>query len=155
MANIIANQALGRIREFADDAAGDVAAAQLRMYLLKAAEADDALRDHDTMSALLGAAGNTEADFTNYANKVIENGDITVTVDDTNNRMTVDVPDQTWSSAGGTTDNTLTDAVVAYDPDGTDTDSQNIPMSIHDFTPTTSGADLTLQVDASGLVRAS
>lgn len=154
MANIIANQGLGRIREFADDAAGDVTASQLRVYLLQAAEADDALRDHDTMSALIGAAGNTEATFTNYTNKVIEDGDITVTVDDTNNRVDIDVPDQTWSSAGNGTNNTLTDAVVAWDPDGTDTDSQNIPMSIHDFTPTTTGADLTMQVDASGLVRA-
>lgn len=154
MGDVVANQALGRIRTFADNAAGDVAASQLRMFLLQAAEADDALRDHDTMSALFGAGGNTEATFTNYANKVIEDGDITVTVDDTNNRVDIDVPDQTWTAAGNGTNNTLTDVVVGYDPDGSDTDATTIPVSIHDFTPTTDGSDLTAQIATAGLLRA-
>ncbi len=154
MADIIANQGLGRIREFADDAGGDVAASQLRMFALQASEADTALRDHDNMSVLIGAAGNTEATFTNYANKVIQDGDITVTVDDTNDRVDIDVPDQTWTSAGNGTNNTLTDLVVGWDPDGTDTDTGTIPMSIHDFTPTTDGSDLTAQIATAGLVRA-
>lgn len=154
MADLIANIALGRFAHYAADAASASGGAVLRLFLLKAAESDDALRDHDTMSALFGAAGNTEADFTNYANKSIDNTDITVTVDDANNRVDVDIPDQTWTSAGGTTDNTLTDAVVGYDDDGTDTDSNTIPASIHDFTPTTDGSDLTLQVATAGLQRA-
>ena len=122
--------------------------------MLQVSEADDALRDHDTMSVLIAAAGNTEATFTNYANQVIQDGDITVTVDDTNNRVDVDVPDQTISSAGNGTNNTLTDVIVAWDPDGTDTDTATIPATIHDFTPTTDGSDLTVQIATAGLWRA-
>lgn len=155
MGDFVTNQAKGRIRTFADNAAGDVTAAAFILVLLKAAEADGTLADYDDLSALLGAAGNTEADFTNYARKTIEDADITVTVDDTNDRVDIDVPDQTWTSAGGTTDNTLTDALVNYDADtGAGTDANIIPVSVHDFTPTTDGSDLTLEVDAAGLLRA-
>ena len=157
MADVVTTTAMGRIREFADDAAGDIAAAQLRMFLLQATEADDTVRDYDVMgggSGLLDAAGNTEATFTNYANKVIQDGDITVTEDEVNNRVDIDVPDQTFTSAGNGVNNTLTDVVIAFDPDGTDTDSQTIPVSIHDFTPTTDGSDLTVQIATAGLLRA-
>lgn len=155
MADIVVNQALGRIRTFADNAAGDVAAAAFILVLLQAAEADDALRDHDDLAALLAAAGNTEATFTNYARQTIQDADITVTVDDTNNRVDIDVPDQTFTSAGNGTNNTLTDALFCYDADtGAGTDANIIPMSVHDATPTTDGSDLTIQIDAAGLLRA-
>lgn len=155
MANIIMNQTLGRPRTFADNAAGDVAAAAFILVLLKASEADDTIRDYDDLAALLGAAGNTEADFTNYARKTIDDADITVTVDDTNNRMDVDIPDQTFTSAGNGTNNTLTDALFCYDADtGAGTDANITPMSLHDFTPQTDGSDLTVQIDAAGLLRA-
>lgn len=154
MADFIFNLSLGRIREFADDAAGDVAAAQIKLVLYKAAGADSTDRDFDTKTALDGG-DSTEADFTNYATKDIQDASITVTVDDTNDRVDIDVPDQTWTSAGGASNNTLTDAVFFYDNTGSDADSALIPISRHDFTPTTDGSDLTLQVDAAGLWRAS
>ena len=155
MPDIIINQAMGRIRTFADDAAGGIANAVFILVLLKLVEADDTVRDYDDLGALLGAAGNTEADFTNYARKTIEDGSITVTVDDTNNRVDIDIPDQTFTAAGNGTNNTLTDALFTYDSDKTGgTDANIIPMSLHDFTPTTDGSDVTLQVAAAGLLRA-
>lgn len=155
MSDLIVNQALGRIRTFADNAAGDVAAAAFILVLLTATEADDTVRDYDDLSALLAAAGNTEATFTNYARKTIDDADITVTVDDSNNRVDIDIPDQTWTSAGNGTNETMTDALFCYDADtGSGTDSDITPMSLHDFTPTTDGSDLTLEVDAAGLLRA-
>jgi hypothetical protein len=68
------------------------------MLLLKTAEADATLKDRDDVAAIL-ANGSTEADFTNYARKTGLTG--TITVDDTNDRVDVDIPDQTWAVAGG------------------------------------------------------
>lgn len=127
------------------------ASANLIVMLLKANEAEGALIDHDDLSALLGAAGNTEADFTNYARKTGLTG--TITVDDTNDRVDIDVPDQTWTSAGGTTDNTLTKALVAYDDGGTE--ATRVPQTHHDFAVTTDGSDLTISFNASGYFRSS
>lgn len=126
-------------------------AAALIVMLLKANESESALIDHDDVSVLLGAAGNTEADFTNYARKTGLTG--TITVDDTNDRVDIDVPDQTWTSAGGTTDNTLTKAVVAYEDSAADTG--RVPQTHHDFAVTTDGSDLTIEFNAAGYARTS
>ncbi len=154
MGDFVFNQALGRIREYADDAAGDVAAAQFVLALLTAAEATDAAqRDFDDMAAVLAGAS-AEATFTNYARKDIENADITVTVDDGNERVDIDIPDQTFTAAGNGANDTLTDAVFLFDTTGADADAALEPISQHDFTPTTDGSDLTLEVAAAGLLRA-
>lgn len=155
MADGTCNIALGEVVHYAKEAR-DTTNAALVIVLLKAAEADDTLNNYDTLSAILGAAGNTEADFTNYARKTVSGANVTVTVDDAGNRVDVDFPDQVWSSAGGTTDNTLVKALVGYDPDTTVTDDTTIvPLTHHDFAVTTDGTDLTLQVSSSGFFRAS
>lgn len=146
MADFVYNIALGRAVEKVVDAPNS-----LLVLLLKAAEADDALRDHDELNALLGAAGNTEADFTNYARKTGLSE--TVTLDDTNNRVDIDVPDQTWTSAGNGTNNTLTDLIVAVEESAAETG--RIPLTNHDFSVTTDGSDITAQFDANGFYRAS
>lgn len=119
------------------------------LLLLKVNQVEDSLLDHDTLAALFGAA-NTEADFTNYARKTSLTGSITV--DDVNNRVDVDLPDQTWTSAGGASDNTLTKAITAYQESAAD--SGRIPLTHHDFAATTDGNDLTLEFNAVGFARA-
>jgi hypothetical protein len=121
------------------------------VLLLKANEAEGTLIDRDDVGALLGEAGTTEADFTNYARKVdlVE----TLTVDDSNDRVDVDIPDQTWSSAGNGSNNTLTKFIAAYEEAAAD--ATRIPTSHHDFAVTTDGSDLTAQIAAAGLIRAS
>lgn len=146
MADFVFNIAKGSVAEMFRDAA-----ANGLMLLLKAAEADSALKDHDDLAALLGAAGNTEADFTNYVRKTGLTG--TITVDDTNDRVDVDIPDQTWSAAGGASNNTLTDLIVAYE--NAAADASRVPLTNHDFAVTTTGGDITAQVNASGFYRAS
>lgn len=126
-------------------------ASNVGILLLKAAEVDADLVKHDDLSSLLGASGNTEADFTNYTRKTGLTG--TVTVDDANNYVTVDVPDQTWTSAGGTTDNSLVKLVIFYDEGGTD--ATRIPLTHHDFVVSTGGGDLTAQVNSSGFYKVS
>jgi hypothetical protein len=106
-------------------------------------EGDSVLRDHDTLSALL-AASNDEATATNYTRKSLTTA--TVTVDDTNNRLDVDIPDQVWTSLGGTTNNTIGKLLVCYDPDTTTgTDTTVVPLTAHDLNFTTDGTTITVQ----------
>lgn len=123
----------------------------LVVLLLKANEAEADLIDHDTVNSLLGAAGNTEADFTNYARKTGISE--TVNIDDASDETTIDAPDQTWASAGNGTNNTLTKAVVCVQTGADDTTL--IPLTHHDFSVTTDGTDLTLEFHADGFYRAS
>lgn len=126
----------------------------LILVLLKSAglEADDTLNNYDDLGTLL-AASNDECDFTGYSRKVITSA--TPTVDDTNNRLDVDFADQVFTNAGGATNNTIGKALVCYDPDTTGgTDSSIIPLTYHDFSATTSGVDLTVQVASAGYYRA-
>ena len=145
MADFIFNIAKGAFVEKIRDSASVVL-----ILLLKAAEADATLKDRDTVALVLAEAGNTEADFTNYARKTGLTG--TITVDDTNDRVDVDLPDQTWSSAGGASNNTLTDLIVAYEESAAD--SGRIPLANFDFAVTTTGADVGVQFNASGFARA-
>ena len=96
------------------------------------------------------AAANTEAVFTNYARKTGITG--TITVDDTNERVDVDIPDQTFTSAGNGANDTLTKLIVAYE--NAAADATRIPLTHHDFAVTTDGSDLTAQFNASGFARA-
>ncbi len=145
MANGVFNIAKGAVAEKIRDSASVVG-----VMLLKANEAESTFVDRDDLAALLGAAGNTEADFTNYARKTSLTG--TITVDDTNDRVDVDLPDQTWTAAGGATNNTLTKAIVYYQESAAD--SGRVPLTHHDFAVTTDGSDVTIQFNAAGFYRA-
>ena len=145
MADGVFNIAKGAVAEKVRDGAANVG-----VMLLKTAEADATLEDYDTLAAIL-AGLNTEADFTNYARKTGITG--TVTVDDTNNRVDVDIPDQTWTSAGGASNNTLVKLIVYYEDSAAD--SGRVPLTHHDFAITTNGGDLTAQIATGGFFRAS
>lgn len=157
MADQVFNISKGRGIQYVDNVATNTPAnSGLVVVLLKAAEADATLSDYDTLSALLAVAGNTEADFTNYARKVLTDADISAaTVDDANERVDADIPDQTWTSAGGATNNTTAKLVICYDPDSTaGTDADLVPISHHEFVATTDGNDLLAQIDVAGFYRA-
>jgi hypothetical protein len=144
MANGVFNIAKGAFAEkFRDGAANGL------VLLLKANEAEATLIDRDDVAAVL-ANGSTEADFTDYARKTGLTG--TITVDDSNDRVDVDLPDQTWVGAGGATNNTLTKLIVAYQQSAADSD--RIPLTHHDFAATTDDSDLTAQFNAAGFARA-
>jgi hypothetical protein len=156
MADGVFNIAKGRVNEYVGRVdANDPTNSALVVVLLKVSEADGTLEDYDTLSALIAGA-NTEADFTNYARKVLVDTDVSNPApDDTNNRQDADIPDQTWTSAGGTTDNTLTKLIVCYDNDSTGgTDANLIPLTHHDFAITTNGNDLSALINAAGFYRA-
>lgn len=152
MADGVFNIAKGKVARYA---ALPEASDALIVVLLKSSgiESDATLQDYDDLAAIL-AATNDECDFTNYARKSVTSA--TVTVDDTNNRVDVDIADQTWTSAGGAINNTIAKLLVCYDSDtGAGTDSAIIPLTHHDFSVTTDGSDLVAQINSAGFFRAS
>jgi len=111
-------------------------------------EADDTLNNYDDLAALLAAANNEQ---TTMGRKTVS-ASVTVTIDDTNNWVDVDMPDQVWTAATG---NAISKLLICYDGDtGAGTDSAIIPLTHHDFTLTPDGSDITAQIAAAGFARA-
>jgi len=138
MANLTFNISLGRVNEKIADANTNVG-----LLLLKAAEADATLRTRATVAAILAEAGNTECDFTNYARKTGLTG--SVTVDNVNHRGDSDLPDQTFTSAGGALNNDIVKAIVFYEDSASD--AGRVPLTMQDFVLTTDGTDLIVQIN--------
>lgn len=124
-------------------------ATKLGVLLLSTAEADATLKTRATITAVV--ANSTEATFTNYARKTAITG--TLTIDTSAHLAKLSIPNQTWTTAGGATNNTLAKLVIFYDEGGTD--GTRIPLTAHDFVVTTDASDLTAQVSASGFFQAS
>lgn len=145
MADGVFNIAKGAaVEKFRDAAANGI------VLLMKANEAEATLVDRDELNALFAVGGNTEAVFTNYARKTGLTG--TITVDDSNDRVDLDFPDQTWVSAGNGANDTLTKLVTAYEESAAETG--RIPLTHHDFATTTDGNDLQATFNAAGFYRA-
>jgi hypothetical protein len=144
VADFVFNVAKGAAAEKARDDA-----TKFGVLLLKTVESDALMKDRTTLADLLG--GNTEANFTNYARKTAITA--TLTVDQANDRVDLDMPDQTWAVAGGATNNTLAKLVTFYEEAAAD--ATRIPITAHDFVTTTDASDLIAQVAAAGFFRAS
>lgn len=154
MADFVFNIAKGRVAELYNRVdSNDPANSALIIVLIDAnGDTDATMRDRDDLSALLGGTAN-EVTNTNYARKVLTDSDITAfSPDDVNDRVDLDVPDQTWPNVGPGTP--WTDVLMCYDPDTTTgTDSTIVPMTCHDFAVTPDGSSITMQVP-SGFFRA-
>jgi hypothetical protein len=150
--NIIFNVAKGKVAYY-----GSLPAANdgLVIVLLKAAGlvADGTMADYATLADVLAGASD-ECDATNYVRKIITT-DSTVTIDNTADRVTLDITtDPVWTALGGTTNNALGKLLVCYDPDTTTgTDSSIIPMTAQDWVYTTTGADVGALIAATGYAR--
>jgi len=154
MANLIFNVAKGQDKTyFSNVNANTPANSAITLVLLQASEADATIRDYANLSLILAEAGNTEATFTNYARKVLTDSDgITITVDNGTDTLSIDIPDQIWTTAGGAANNTLTKLLVCYDPDTTGGDDTTItPIYAYDFVATTNGENLEARPAAGGL----
>lgn len=156
MSDFVFNIAKGRVAELYNRVkSNDPANSALVLVAIDAnGDTDAVMRDRDDLAALLGGTAN-EVTNTNYARKVLTDADLAaMTPDDANDRMDLDIPDQTWSAiAAGSA---WTDLIICYDPDTTGgTDSSLIPLTCHDFAVTPDGSDITAQIAAAGFYRAS
>lgn len=153
MADFVFNIAKGAVKAYcANVASGSPANSRLIVIPLETTglEADATLKDYDTVSALLAGASNEQSTM---GRKTLTSSDVTITVDDTNDRVDIDLSDITWAAATG---NAVSKLVIAYDPDSTTgTDADLIPLTAHDFVVTPDGSDITAQVAAAGFYRAS
>ena len=156
MADLVFNIAKGRVAELCNRVdSNDPANSVLLVIALNANGATDAtLRDYDTMVAIEGDASAAEVTNSGYSRKVLTDADLTAFApDDANDRVDLDIPDQTWTAVGA--GSAWTDIIVAYDNDSTSgTDSSVVPLTLHDFAVTPSGSDITMQVAATGFYRA-
>lgn len=156
MADFVFNVAKGRVAELFNRVdQNDPANSAIVVVAVVATATDATMKDYDTLSALLGDANVAEATNANYARKVLTDTDIAaLTPDDTNDLMQVTIADQTWSSVGA--GDNWTDLILCYDGDTTaGTDANIIPLTCHDFAVTPNGGDITADVGANGIYRAS
>lgn len=158
MADSVFNRAKGRVVEYYNRVENnDPANSALIVVALQAAglETQATLRDYDDLATLL-AATNNEATNTGYARKVLTDVELAAlpNPDDTNDRYEVDIPDQTWTAVQ-TTGGAWGMLLICYDSDTTaGTDSNIIPLTMHDFAVTPDGTDIVAQVNALGFFRA-
>jgi hypothetical protein len=148
MADFVFNNVKGEVKTLCGLPAANDA---LIVVLLEAAgvEADATLKDYDALDTLLAGASNEQ---TNQARKVIS-ASVTITVDDTNDRVDIDIPDQVWTALGGSA---VGDLLVCYDGDTTGGTDANIrPLTCHDWAITPDGSDVTAVVATAGFYRAS
>jgi hypothetical protein len=156
MANFVPNIALGRVAELYNrvDSNDPTNAALIVSLWAVTGDQDASIRDADTLAAIEALGSVAEIALTNYARKVLTDADITAFApDDANDRVDLDIPDQTWTALGA---GTVTDLLIAYDNDtGAGTDSNIVPLTWHDFAVTSDGSDVTAQIATVGFYRAS
>lgn len=152
MASITANIAKGRAAELYERVnTNDPANSALIIGVLVAGgDTLATLQDYDTIAAML-AGPSTEAAVAGYARKVLTDVDLAAwTPDDTNNRVLLGLPLQTWSPNTG---ETWDIAFVAYDNDTTaGTDANLVPITYHEMReggtamPTITGGSIVLDL---------
>ncbi len=157
MANQVFNIALGRVAELYNRVdTNDPANSALIILILATAgiESDATLKDVDTVTALVAGTTN-EVTNSGYGRKTLTDADIVAFApDDTNDRVDLDIPDQTWT--GVAAGDGWNDFVVAYDNDTTGgTDANLVPQTMHDFVLVPDGSDITAQIATAGFYRAS
>lgn len=154
MADLVFNIAKGRVHQLAKNVEdGTPATARLIMIPFNSTAADDDIRNADTVAAVEAVTNVAEVTAGGWSRKVLTSTDITITVDDVNDRVDIDITDQTWTAVAA--GNNVTDLLICYDADtGTGTDSDLVPLTWHDFAVTTDGSDITAQINAAGFYRA-
>lgn len=156
MADFVYNISKGRVAEFywrVDN--NDPTNSVLVITAWVNTATDAACIDVDDHAALEAVTNVAEATNSGYARKVLTDANIVAFApDDTNDRVDLDIPDQTWTAVAAGSN--WTDLTISYDSDSTaGTDSNIVPCTQHDFVVTPNGGDITAQVSASGFFRAS
>jgi hypothetical protein len=159
MADFVFNIAKGKVAQYIQNVEdGSPADSRLLLIPFDATGAtEDQIVDADTVAAVEAVTNVTERTATGWNRKTLTASDITITVDDTNNRVDIDITDQTWT---GVSAGAVTRLVLAYIPDGNvsggvSADSACIPLTCHDFAITPDGSDVVAVINSAGIFRAS
>ena len=158
MSNFIFNISKGRVAELYNRVdSNDPANSAIVIALLATSgiEADATLIDKDTLTDLVSGTTN-EATNTGYARKILTDADIVAFApDDANDRVDLDIPDQTWTGVANDGTGAIGDFITLYDSDTTGgTDANIVPMTLHDWAITPDGSDIMAQIAAAGFYRA-
>ncbi|HEX8106099.1 MAG TPA: hypothetical protein VF516_00160 [Kofleriaceae bacterium] len=151
MADLVFNRSKGRVVQFAELINGNATPYVNAAFIIEAintSATDATLRDLDDFAAIEADGNTAEVTNSGYARKTVTEAAsaITITYDDTNDRVDVDLPDQTWTAVGAGT--AWTDLVVGFDNDTTGgTDSNILPCTLHDFAITPDGSDITATIN--------
>ena len=146
MPDIVPNIALGRnVQLYKNVDENNPATAVLTLVVIDTSASDAALKDLDTLAAILGDVNTAEVTNTNYARKFLTDADIVAFApDDTNDEAVLDFPDQTFTAiAAG---DGWTDMITCYDELGTNVDANLEPMTIQDLISTPDGSDIVVQL---------
>jgi hypothetical protein len=138
VANLIFNVSLGRVAAYADlpQVSDGLVLVPLEASGLVG---DSTMRDYDTLADILAGATNEQ---TSLGRKTLTG--VTVTVDDTNDRVSIDAADVVWTTPTG---NPVGAVVICYDSDtGTGTDSALVPLAKQDVPWTPDGTTFTLSI---------
>jgi hypothetical protein len=115
------------------------------------AVSDATILDADDFAAMV-TAGVTERTANGWNRKTLTSADIVaLTPDDTNDRMPIDIADQTWTPTNA--GDTVSDLVLCYASVASPTNAQLMPLVIVDWVITPSGATETANI--TDLARAS
>lgn len=156
MSDLVFNIAKGRVAELYNRVdSNDPANSALIVAAFNAGDTDAAVRDVDTLAAIEALASTAEVTNSGYARKTLTDADISAFApDDTNDRVDLDIADQTWTAVAA--GSAWTDLAICYDSDTTGgADSAIVPLTWHDFAVTPDGSDITAQIAAAGFFRAS
>jgi hypothetical protein len=146
MADLVFNIAKGRVAELYNrvDLNDPVNSALIIVPVDRGATTDATMRDFATLAAVL-AGGVTERTTGGWNRKTLDDTALAaLAVDNTNDRMPLDIGDQTWTavSAGA-----VTDLLICYDSDTTaGTDANIVPLTCHTFAITPDGSDVVATV---------
>lgn len=153
MANFVFNIALGQVVSYyrrVDE--NDPSTAELYMIAWNTAASDATIKDLDTVAAIEADASTAEVTNSGYARKVLTDADLVAFApDDTNDRVDLDIPDQTWTAVAA--GSAWTDLSMNYGLNG-GADSAKVPLTWHDFAVTPDGSDITAQIAVAGFFRA-
>ncbi len=156
MANQLLNIALARMAEWYVRVDGNDPANSAFIIIAWNSTATDAvIKDLDTVAAIEADVNTAEVTNTGYARKTLTDVDLVAFApDDTNDRVDLDCPDQTWTAVAA--GSAWTDLSINFDSDTTaGTDANIVPGSWHDFVLTPDGSDITASIAAAGFFRAS
>lgn len=150
MADIVLNDALGRIIEKIADGA------DIRIVPMSAVDADGTLKDAyaggSDLATVLAEAGNTEQSGSSWERRQHLNSAITITVDDPTDKVILILDaDDTWSAVAAAND--VVALLICEDGVG---DANINVLTKHDFSVTTDGNDVTADYDqTNGIFQAS